>query len=76
MTPEQWERVKELFEAASSLDAKQQDAFISAACEDDEIRAEVKSLVSEHKQLGSFIEKPVLPSLPPPSDKPSRSLTA
>jgi hypothetical protein len=47
MTPERWERVKELFEAASGLDPTRQDAFISETCEDDEIRAEVKSLLSE-----------------------------
>jgi WD40 repeat protein len=65
MTPERWERVKELFEAASGLDPKRQDAFISKACEDEEIRAEVKSLLSEQERLGSFLKEPMLASISP-----------
>src|SRR5438094_40839 len=59
MTPEQQERVKELFEAASDLDPSQQETFLDEACEDEEVLAEVKSLLSQHIPKG-FMGGPVL----------------
>jgi len=67
MTKEQWERVKELFEAASGLDPAEQEAFLDANCAHEEIRAELRSLLSEHARLGSFMERSMVPRGPLPS---------
>jgi eukaryotic-like serine/threonine-protein kinase len=57
MTPEVWERVKELFEAALERGPQQRPAFLAEACgQDAAVRAEVERLLSEHEQAGgSFL---------------------
>jgi uncharacterized protein with WD repeat len=71
MTPEQWERVKELFAVASDLDPIRQETFLGA-CADEEVRAEVRSLLSEHTE--NFMQRPVLPAVVPSSaNEPSPS---
>ena len=65
MTSEQWQQVKELFEAA--LDHPQSDRadIVAAACpEDDEIRAEVLSLLKAHERDPVFMNEPVGNLLP------------
>jgi len=42
MTPERRERISELFEAALEQEPSHRDAFLAGACDDEEIRAEVK----------------------------------
>ena len=46
MTPERWQRVKELFSRASALPVEQRSAFVARACDGDaELRDEVSSLL-------------------------------
>jgi eukaryotic-like serine/threonine-protein kinase len=69
MTPEQWQRVKYLFEAA--LDHSQADrvAFLTEACpEDDTVRDEVQSLLSAHDRDTEFMSRPLGNLIP--DDKP------
>lgn len=63
MTPEQRERVSQLFEEALEKDPSQRDAFLNQACDDGEILAEVRSLLLEHDRAGSFMLEPVLGSI-------------
>jgi eukaryotic-like serine/threonine-protein kinase len=64
VTPERWERLKELFQAASQQPADAQIAFIDEACADDaELRAEALVLLDAHRQAGSFIEQAPLAGL-------------
>ena len=59
MTPEQWHRVKEVFEAALERAPRERSAFLSQACSSDEsLHREVESLLSSYKQEKSFMEKP------------------
>jgi eukaryotic-like serine/threonine-protein kinase len=60
MTPEQKERVKELYEEASGLDPAGREAFLAETCEDEEVLAEVNSLLSQPVPV-DFL-KPPLPS--------------
>jgi eukaryotic-like serine/threonine-protein kinase len=60
MTPEQREKVKQLFEAALERAPTQRETFLTQACEDEEVRGEVKSLLSEHEGLGEFMHGPLL----------------
>jgi class 3 adenylate cyclase/tetratricopeptide (TPR) repeat protein len=59
MTPERWQRIKELFLAALERGPGERAAFIDAACAGDaEARAEVASLVAAHEKEGEFIDAP------------------
>lgn len=59
MTPEKWERVKELFEAIiNSSEAEREAIFLLA--EVDEVREELNRLLAEQDRLGSFLSKPAL----------------
>src|SRR5881628_3695646 len=59
MTPEQWQRVKEVFEAALDHEPSERSSFVGQACAGDEsLRSEVKSLLSSYEQEKSFMETP------------------
>ena len=66
MTPERWDRVKQVFEAALELEPASRTAFFDSACQgDSELRAEVERLLAENDIAGSFLEKPLLPRTNP-----------
>ena len=71
MTPEQRERVAELFEAALQKDLSQRRTFLDEACGDEEIRAEVRSLLAEHEAAGTFMQQPILGWASPPQNSQS-----
>src|SRR5437588_618555 len=59
MTPEHWQQVKEVLNAALGRDPHERAAFISKACRGNEsLRHEVESLIISHGEAGSFIEEP------------------
>ena len=59
MTPEQWQRVKEVFEQALEHEAGERAAFVGQACAGDELlHSEVNSLLSSYDQESSFMETP------------------
>ena len=59
MTPEQWHRVKEVFEAALEREPGERSTFVGQACAGDELLCrEVKSLLSSHEQESKFMEGP------------------
>ena len=59
MTPERWQRIKELFRGALERAPGERPAFLDAACVGDaEARAEVESLVAAHEREGEFIDAP------------------
>jgi hypothetical protein len=59
-SPEKWEAVKALFEAALELDSSARSAFLRNNCPDAEARAEVERLLSEHDQAEGFLSTPAL----------------
>jgi serine/threonine protein kinase len=60
MTPERWEKVGELFNAALELDGPERSRFLAEACAgDQELRAEVESLLTAGVAAGNFISEPV-----------------
>jgi serine/threonine protein kinase/tetratricopeptide (TPR) repeat protein len=71
-SPEKWETVKALFEAALELDSGARPTFLLENRLDPEARAEVERLLSEHDLAGSFLSTPVLGSLPPEPDLDNR----
>ena len=59
MTPEQYEKVGQLFHAALELPPDRRSAFLSGACDADAgLRHEVESLLLAHDQAGDFVEGP------------------
>src|SRR4029079_3017035 len=64
VTPERWERLKELFQAAAQQPTGRQEAYIEEACSDDpELRSEALVLLAAHREAGSFIEQAPLAGL-------------
>jgi serine/threonine protein kinase len=64
MTSEQWQRVRELFEAAVDAEPANLRQWLQAESDDAEVRAEVESLLSHHSRAGSFLNEPVVESVP------------
>ena len=57
LTPEEWERVKELFDAATGSDHAEREAILRLADSED-LREEVERLLVEQDRLGSFLSRP------------------
>ena len=63
MTPEQWERVKSVFQSALERTSEERHAFLGEACSGDPtVQAEVESLLNSHERAGTFIQEPLLPA--------------
>jgi serine/threonine protein kinase len=61
MSPDQWRRVREVFQRAIEEPDDGRAAFLSSACEGDEtIRREVESLMAAHTAAGGFLETPAV----------------
>jgi serine/threonine protein kinase/Flp pilus assembly protein TadD len=59
MTPERWQKAKEIFNSAIHRAPGQRSAFLSEACGKDEaLRKEVELLIESHEREGSFIDSP------------------
>ena len=67
MTPERYERIGELFDAALEIPTVDRDAYLRQACADDEpLCEEVLRLIANHERAANFLEA----SLPQPSPLP------
>jgi eukaryotic-like serine/threonine-protein kinase len=62
-SPNNWEAVKQLFEAALGQDSAQRSSFLRAQCSDATVRAEVERLLAEHDQAGTFLSTPAMDRL-------------
>ena len=61
MTPEQKERIREIFLAACEKDPQQRPAFLQRACQGDQlVRREVESLLANDDEADTFLQTPVL----------------
>lgn len=61
MTPERWQKVDELYEAALDQESSQRAPFLRKACAGDTaLLREVESLIASHEQAGNFIVEPAL----------------
>src|SRR5258705_12618307 len=58
MTPQRWQHVEEIFQAALNLNAEERDRFVSEACANDaDLKRNVESLLSQHESGGKLLEK-------------------
>ena len=61
MTPEQWQQVREAYEAVAAAAPDQPAATLAEVCGDDaELRAQVERLLDAGAQAGEFLERPPL----------------
>jgi serine/threonine protein kinase len=68
MTPDNWDRAKELFAAALELDPSQRASFLAENCREEGLRLHVEKLLTNYQEAGSFLDDPVLnPSISPPN---------
>lgn len=64
MTPERWEQVDRLLQAALDLDASDRSAFLDQACAGNkDLRREVESLLAVNLPTNDFLSHPVVNSL-------------
>ncbi|HUG95146.1 MAG TPA: hypothetical protein VMK30_03285, partial [Pleomorphomonadaceae bacterium] len=68
MTPERWQRVKDVFHDALARPAGERAAFLAEACgQDAEARAALERLLDAHGQAEGFLETPAVgASVDPP----------
>ncbi len=60
MTPDNWDRAKELFQAALQLDSSQRASFLTEKCHDESLRQQVEKLLINYQEAGSFLDEPAL----------------
>jgi serine/threonine protein kinase/formylglycine-generating enzyme required for sulfatase activity/cephalosporin-C deacetylase-like acetyl esterase len=58
LTPKQWERVKDLYQAAQDCPPSQHSSFVEGNERDEMVRAEVHRLLGVHPRLGAFLSGP------------------
>src|SRR5688572_28035541 len=64
MTPEKWQRVKQIFHSAFEMPTVEREIFVSDECGDDWMMlAEAKSLFEAHSESESLFESPALASV-------------
>jgi len=82
MSPNQWDRVKQLFEAALEYSPDQRTTFLERHAEDEIVRGEVQRLLAEHDSVGTFLSTPAFidprihPRRPPERLAPGTTLAA
>ncbi len=61
MTPERWQRARQILNEALEREPDGRERFLAEACSGDEsLRQEVEALVMAHEQAGSFLDVPVV----------------
>jgi serine/threonine protein kinase len=61
MTPERWQKIEEIFQAASDRDAHDRVSFLDEACAgDEELRTEAVEMLLAFDNAGSFLEEPAI----------------
>jgi len=69
-----WNRAKELFEAALELDSSQRASSLAENCPDDDLRQQVGKLLVSYREAGNFLDDPVLkPRIVPAPNAPLES---
>src|SRR5690348_6592239 len=60
LTPDQWERIKTLFEAALQQEPSKRASFLARLCPEADLREQVEKLLADHEEAGTFLSEPIL----------------
>jgi serine/threonine protein kinase/tetratricopeptide (TPR) repeat protein len=60
MTPDNWKKVKALFEAALAKEPSARASYLAQTCPDEVLRQEVEKLLANHQEAGRFLSDPAL----------------
>ncbi len=61
MTPERWQQVEEVLQAALDRPSPERASFLEEACAgDNELKSEAATLIRAHDEAGDFIEQPAI----------------
>jgi serine/threonine protein kinase/tetratricopeptide (TPR) repeat protein len=60
MGPNQWDKAKELFEAALELEPSQRTSFLAASCPEVSLQREVEKWLVDYQAAGNFLDSPAL----------------
>jgi eukaryotic-like serine/threonine-protein kinase len=61
MTPERWQQIDSLLQAALAHNSRERTDFLMQVCaDDDDLRTEVESLLASHDKAGSFLAEPAI----------------
>src|SRR5215471_1129688 len=71
ISPENWKRVKELFDSALDQPPAERAKYLREQCPDESLRREVERLLANHKEAGTFLSSPAMnPQVAIPRDVP------
>ena len=70
MSASDWERAKELFEAALEVEPSERASFLAANCREASVQQQVEKLLTDYQAAGSFLDNPALSSKIPNSTAP------
>lgn len=59
-TPDNWNRIKELFGAASEMKPAERAAYLAQNCDDQATREQVERLLRDYQDAGAFLDAPAL----------------
>ncbi len=71
MSASDWERAKELFEAALEVEPSERASFLAANCREVSVQQQVEKLLTDYQAAGNFLDNPVLSSKIPNSTGPA-----
>jgi hypothetical protein len=55
ITPDKWQRAKALFDEVLQRPPSERDSFLASVCAEEELREQIKQLLRNHEQAGSFL---------------------
>src|ERR1700674_4352558 len=76
ITPDQWNKIKNLFDAVVQQSASDRAAFLAQNCPQDDLRQHVEKLLRNHDEAGSFLSNPAVKSWNPAYRQTSEAHTA
>ena len=59
MTPDNWEKIKALFEATMLQEPSKRASFLLRLCPEADLREQVQKLLADHDEAGSFLSDPI-----------------
>ena len=75
LTPDKWQRVKALFDRVLERPPAERESFLASICPEEDLREQVRKLLINQEQAGSFLSQPTSSStaLKNPTWPPARS---